>query len=124
MTWNSRSEVARVVVHLDELLAARSMTAAELARRIDLTPVNLSILRTGMSRAIRFSTLAAICEVLRCQPADLLTVEPGDPEPPGPERRPLRLVPAATLDWRYPAPRATPAEGTCPWRGCGAGGSG
>jgi putative transcriptional regulator len=66
------------MVHLDHLLAARGMTAAELARRIDLTPVNLSILRTGKARAIRFSTLAAICEVLECQPADLLTVGPDD----------------------------------------------
>ncbi len=72
--------MARVVVHLDRLLAERHMTAAELARRIDLTPVNLSILRTGKARAIRFSTLAAICEVLACQPGDLLGVEPGEPD--------------------------------------------
>ncbi|MEZ5232383.1 MAG: helix-turn-helix domain-containing protein [Acidimicrobiia bacterium] len=68
----------RVVVHLDKLLADRGMTTAELARRVDLTPVNLSILKTGKARAIRFSTLLAICEVLDCQPGDLLTVEHPD----------------------------------------------
>ena len=47
----------------------------ELARRIDLTPVNVSILKTGKARAVRFSTLIAICEVLDCQPGDILTVE-------------------------------------------------
>lgn len=68
----------QVVVHLDKLLADRAMTTAELARRVDLTPVNLSILKTGKARAIRFSTLLAICEVLDCQPGDLLSVEEAD----------------------------------------------
>lgn len=71
----------QVVVHLDKLLAERGMTTAELARRVDLTPVNLSILKTGKARAIRFSTLLAICEVLDCQPGDLLTVEHPDQPP-------------------------------------------
>ena len=64
-----------VVVHLDRLLAERGMTMTELARRIDVTPVNVSILKTGKARAVRFSTLIAICEVLNCQPGDILTVE-------------------------------------------------
>lgn len=64
-----------VVVHLDRLLAERGMTMTELARRIDVTPVNVSILKTGKARAVRFSTLIAICEVLDCQPGDILTVE-------------------------------------------------
>ena len=51
------------------------MTMTDLARRIDLTPVNLSILKTGKARAVRFSTLSAICDVLECQPGDILTVE-------------------------------------------------
>jgi putative transcriptional regulator len=67
--------VKAVVVHLDRLLAERGMTMTELARRIDVTPVNVSILKTGKARAIRFSTLIAICEVLDCQPGDILTVE-------------------------------------------------
>lgn len=62
-----------VVVHLDELLEEREMTLTELAERVDLTVVNLSVLKNGRARAIRFSTLAALCEALDCQPGDLLT---------------------------------------------------
>jgi putative transcriptional regulator len=61
-----------IVVKLDELLYARRMTLTELAERIDITLANLSILKTGKARAIRFSTLEAICDVLGCQPGDLL----------------------------------------------------
>ena len=65
-----------IVVRLDELLYDRRMTLTELAERIDITLANLSILKTGKARAIRFSTLEAICEVLRCQPGDLLHFQP------------------------------------------------
>lgn len=75
---NTQSDVARVVVHLDKLLIERGITMTDLARQVDITPVNMSILKTGKARAIRFSTLAAICEVLQCQPGDLLTVETED----------------------------------------------
>ena len=61
-----------IIVNLDELLHERRMSLTELAERIDITLANLSILKTGKARAIRFSTLAAICEVLSCQPGDLL----------------------------------------------------
>ena len=61
-----------IAVKLDELLHERRMTLTELAGQIDITLANLSILKTGKARAIRFSTLEAICEVLRCQPGDLL----------------------------------------------------
>jgi putative transcriptional regulator len=61
-----------IVVKLDELLYDRRMTLTELAERIDITLANLSILKTGKARAIRFSTLEAICAVLGCQPGDLL----------------------------------------------------
>lgn len=61
-----------VVVHLDDLLHARRMTLTELAARVDISVVNLSILKTGKARAIRFSTLEAICRALDCQPGDLL----------------------------------------------------
>ncbi|GAA1286878.1 transcriptional regulator [Planotetraspora silvatica] len=64
-----------VTCHLDRLLAERRMTLAELADRVGVTVVNLSILKNGRARAIRFSTLTAICQVLGCQPGDLLTVE-------------------------------------------------
>jgi putative transcriptional regulator len=61
-----------ILVKLDDLLHDRRMTLTELAERIDITLANLSILKTGKARAIRFSTLAAICDVLSCQPGDLL----------------------------------------------------
>ena len=61
-----------VVVHLDRLLEERGMTLTELAQRVDITVVNLSILKNGRARAIRFSTLAALCEALDCQPGELL----------------------------------------------------
>ena len=64
-----------IVVQLDELLHQRRMTLTELAERIDITLANLSILKTGKAKAIRFSTLEAICEVLECQPGDLLSFE-------------------------------------------------
>ena len=61
-----------IVVKLDELLHERRMTLTELAERIDITLANLSILKTGKARAVRFSTLEAICAALVCQPGDLL----------------------------------------------------
>ncbi|TMQ04230.1 MAG: helix-turn-helix transcriptional regulator [Deltaproteobacteria bacterium] len=63
-------------VKLDDLLHDRRMTLTELAERIDITLPNLSILKTGKARAIRFSTLEAICEVLACQPGDLIEFQP------------------------------------------------
>ena len=66
----------RIVVHLDRLLERRGMTLTQLAQQVGVTVVNLSILKNGRARAIRFSTLAALCEALGCQPADLLTYEP------------------------------------------------
>jgi putative transcriptional regulator len=65
----------KIVVHLDRLLEERGMTLTELAQRVDVTVVNLSILKNGRARAVRFSTLTALCEVLGCQPGDLLSVE-------------------------------------------------
>jgi putative transcriptional regulator len=69
-------------VHLDELLAGRGMTLTELSERVGVTIVNLSILKNGHARAIRFSTLTRLCEVLGCQPGDLLTwrKNPASPE--------------------------------------------
>jgi putative transcriptional regulator len=65
-----------IAVKLDDLLHDRRMTLTELAERIDITLANLSILKTGKARAIRFSTLEAICTVLKCQPGDLLEYKP------------------------------------------------
>jgi putative transcriptional regulator len=68
-----------IVVRLDEQLHARRMTLTELAARIDITLANLSILKTGKAKAIRFSTLEAICAALECQPGDLLAFDPSLP---------------------------------------------
>jgi putative transcriptional regulator len=65
-----------ITIKLDELLYERRMTLTELAERIDITLANLSILKTGKARAIRFSTLEAICEALDCQPGDLIEFQP------------------------------------------------
>jgi putative transcriptional regulator len=67
-------ELHAVEVHLDKLLADRGMTLTELAERAGVTVVNLSVLKNGRARAVRFSTLTAICRALDCQPGDLLTV--------------------------------------------------
>ena len=67
------SESHGVRVHLDRLLAERGMTLTELAERVGVTVVNLSVLKNGRARAIRFSTLTRLCEVLGCQPGDLLS---------------------------------------------------
>ncbi|WP_069174098.1 helix-turn-helix domain-containing protein [Streptomyces griseus] len=67
-------EEHRVQVHLDRLLAERGMTLSELATRVGVTVVNLSILKNDRAKAIRFSTLTAICRELDCQPGDLLSI--------------------------------------------------
>jgi len=73
-----------IAVKLDDLLHDRRMTLTELADRIGLTLANLSILKTGKARAIRFSTLEAICEALACQPGDILRYESQHEEPEQP----------------------------------------
>ena len=65
-----------IIITLDRMLQARGMTLSELAGRIDITLANLSILKTGKARAIRFSTLDAICRELQCTPGDLLGYDP------------------------------------------------
>jgi len=61
-----------IIVNLDVMMAKRKISLSELAERIDLTPANLSILKTGKAKAVRFSTLEAICRELDCQPGDIL----------------------------------------------------
>lgn len=70
----SDPELHAVDVHLDRVLAERGMTLTELAEQVGVTVVNLSILKNGRAKAVRFSTLTAICRALDCQPGDLLTV--------------------------------------------------
>jgi putative transcriptional regulator len=65
----------RIEVHLDELLAAQGMTLVELSAKVSVTVANLSILKNGHARAIRFSTLTAICDALNCTPGELLSLE-------------------------------------------------
>ena len=69
----SRPERHGIVVHLDRLLAEREMTLTELASRVGVTLVNLSVLKNNRARAIRFSTLDALCRELDCQPGDILS---------------------------------------------------
>lgn len=65
-----------IIVNLDIMMAKRKMSLTELSERIDITPANLSILKTGKARAIRFSTLESICQELHCQPGDILEWQP------------------------------------------------
>ena len=65
-----------IIVNLDVMMAKRKITLGELAERIDLTPANLSILKTGKAKTVRFSTLEAICRELNCQPGDILEFRP------------------------------------------------
>jgi len=70
----------RIVVTLDVMLARRKMKSKDLAERIGITEANLSLLRTGKVKGVRFETLAKICEALNCKPGDLLDVEEGELE--------------------------------------------
>jgi putative transcriptional regulator len=65
-----------IIVNLDVMLAKRKLTLSELAEKVDITLANLSILKTGKAKAVRFSTLEAICKALECQPGDLLEFKP------------------------------------------------
>ncbi|MEU9008169.1 helix-turn-helix transcriptional regulator, partial [Streptomyces sp. NPDC048551] len=65
-----------IAVDIDVMLARRKMSVGELADRVGITPANLAVLKNGRAKAVRFATLAALCEVLACQPGDLLRWEP------------------------------------------------
>ncbi|MBQ8359936.1 MAG: helix-turn-helix transcriptional regulator [Oscillospiraceae bacterium] len=67
-----------IVIDLDVMLAIRKMSSLELSSRIGITPANLSILKTGKARAVRFSTLNAICRELNCQPGDIIKFKPDE----------------------------------------------
>jgi putative transcriptional regulator len=76
-----------IVVDIDVMLARRKMSVGALAERVGITPANLAVLKNGRAKAVRFTTLAALCDVLDCQPGDLLRWEPegahGPDEPDG-----------------------------------------
>ena len=67
-----------IIVNLDVMMAKRKMSSNELAEKIDITPANLSVLKTGKAKAVRFSTLEKLCEVLACQPGDILEYRPDE----------------------------------------------
>ena len=69
-----------IIVNVDVMLAKRKMSSTELAEKVGITPVNLSILKTGKARAVRFSTLSTLCKALDCQPGDILEYRPGEDE--------------------------------------------
>lgn len=69
-----------IIVNLDVMMAKRKMSLNELSERVDVTPANLSILKTGKAKAIRFSTLDAVCRALNCQPGDILEFSDSDVE--------------------------------------------
>lgn len=69
----------RIVINLDVMMAKRKISSNELAEKIGITPANLSVLKTGKAKAVRFSTLEKICEVLECQPGDILEYDPTRP---------------------------------------------
>ncbi|MEU6944367.1 helix-turn-helix transcriptional regulator [Streptomyces sp. NPDC046316] len=77
-----------ITVDIDVMMARRKMSVGELAERVGITPANLAVLKNGRAKAVRFTTLAALCEVLDCQPGDLLRWVPGPETGPetGPER--------------------------------------
>jgi putative transcriptional regulator len=88
-------EITDIVVSLDEMLAERGVTLTQLAEAIGITLANASILKTGKARAIRFSTLSAICRELNCQPGDLLSYKPADTNSTAPRRIRPDEVPTA-----------------------------
>ena len=77
----AEEESHAIRIHLDTVLAERGMTLTELSAQVGITVVNLSVLKNGRAKAIRFSTLSRICEVLQCQPGDLITYDPAKPGP-------------------------------------------
>lgn len=69
-----------IIINIDVMMAKRKISLGELAERVDITPVNLSILKNGKAKAVRFSTLEAICRELECQPGDIIEYRP-EPAP-------------------------------------------
>ena len=73
-----------IIVNVDVMLARRKMSSGELAEKIGISAANLSILKTGKAKAVRFTTLSALCKALDCQPGDLLDYQPGEETPSEP----------------------------------------
>lgn len=75
-----------IIINIDVMMAKRKMSLNELSERVNITPANLSILKTGKAKAVRFSTLDMICRVLDCQPGDIIEYRPDDATPENPIR--------------------------------------
>ena len=88
-----------IAVDIDVMLARRKMSVGELADRVGITPANLAVLKNGRAKAVRFATLAALCEVLECQPGDLLRWEAEDVAD--------EMVERSRLPSGHPSPRST-----------------
>jgi len=86
-----------IIVDIDVMLARRKMSVGELADRVGITPANLAVLKNGRAKAVRFATLAALCEVLQCQPGDILRWEFDDAS----DARPVDRAEQSVLD-RFP----------------------
>ena len=86
-----------IAVDIDVMLARRKMSVGELADRVGITPANLAVLKNGRAKAVRFATLAALCEVLQCQPGDILRWESDDAS----DARPVDRAEQSVLD-RFP----------------------
>ncbi|MBQ1905515.1 MAG: helix-turn-helix transcriptional regulator [Bacteroidales bacterium] len=71
----------QIIVNIDVMLARRKMSSGELAAKVGITPANLSVLKTGKAKAVRFSTLAALCSALDCQPGDILEFREDEGQP-------------------------------------------
>ncbi|MBQ8169981.1 MAG: helix-turn-helix transcriptional regulator [Bacteroidales bacterium] len=67
-----------IIVNIDVMMARRKMSSGELAEKVGITAANLSILKTGKAKAVRFTTLSALCKALDCQPGDILEYQPGE----------------------------------------------
>ncbi len=96
-----------IQVNLDVMMARRKMAAGELATRVGITPANLSILKTNKAKAVRFSTLEALCRELNCQPGDLLEYLPDDL----PKAAPAQSATPAPPSDAMPGPGSAPAPG-------------
>ena len=112
-----------IAVDIDVMLARRKMSVGELAARVGITPANLAVLKNGRAKAVRFATLAALCEVLKCQPGDLLRWEAEDAAADDvPRRQPemngVRRAERTSGGHGGAAGRASVRHGDASWQRC------
>ena len=98
-----------IIVNVDVMLAKRKMSSGELAEKVGITQANLSILKTGKAKAVRFSTLSALCKALNCQPGDLLEYQPGNEDENDEQEPPPKYE---TNDYSNPEPHSPILRGS------------